>query len=125
MPEMRPGHEARTDLYDGARGKEKQYWVEHPGMPDRPKGLHAYTVSDTPAGALENVKSEIAAKEGNGGMQDGHHILHLMSTDGSGAGAKKEYAISHTVKDGRSAHGGSAFIPSVNNAHLDQAFMAG
>jgi hypothetical protein len=123
MPEMRPGHENRTDLYEGAKAKvEKQYWIEHPGMPERPTGLHGTTVSNTAMGALENVRSEIAAKEGTRGLQDGHHILHLMSTDGSGSGPQKEYAISHTVEGNRSAHGGSAFIPSVSNAHFDAAF---
>ena len=123
MPTNSPGHEGRTDLYEKAK-PAKQYWVEHPGMPDRPTGLHAYTVSDSPAGALENVRSEIAAKEGTPGLKDGYHILHLMSHDGTGV-AKKEYSVSHNVEGGRTVPGSAGFIPTVGNAHHDKTFMAG
>lgn len=114
--EQRPGHEGRTDLYQ----KAKNYWFEHPGMPQRPVGLHGTTVANSPMGALENVRSEVAGAEGTARLQEGHHILRLMEHDpNEGGRAKHVYSISHTVKDGKTAHGGGAFIPSLETAHYD------
>jgi hypothetical protein len=115
---QRENHEARTDLYEKAK-----YWIEHPGMPDRPKGLHATTVASTPLGALNNVRSEIAAKEGTSGLEDGNHYLSLMSSDGSGEGAKKEYVLTHRVEDNRTAKNQNNFLlPSVTSADRDAVF---
>lgn len=115
---QRENHEGRTDLYEKAK-----YWIEHPGMPDRPRGLHATTVAPTPLGALENVRSEINAKEGTSGLEDGNHYLTLMSSDGSGEGAKKEYVLTHRVDGNRTAKNQNNFLlPNVRDAHSDAVF---
>lgn len=113
---QREGHEGRTDLYQ----KAKNYWFEHPGMPQRPTGLHAYTVGSTPMEALENVRSEAAGAEGTNRLEDGHHMVRLMEHDpNEGGGAKHVYSISHTVEQGKTAAGRGGFIPSMQNAHTD------
>lgn len=120
MPEMRPGHEGRTDLYEGAKTQSKSYWFEHPGMPQRPTGLHATTVSDSPMGALENLRGEAAGAEGTDRLQDGHHMVRLMEHDPSkGGDAQHIYSISHTVEQGKTAAGRGGFIPNMGNAHHD------
>ena len=118
---QREGHEGRTDLYE----KAKNYWFEHPGMPQRPVGLHATTVSNSPMGALENVRAEVAGAEGTARLQDGHHIMNLMEHDPNTGEVTKAYAVSHNVEDGKTAHSSAGFIPSIQNAHYDNYINKG
>jgi hypothetical protein len=70
--------------------------------------------------ALENVRAEASGAEGTARLENGHHMVRLMEHDpNEGGGAKHVYSISHTVEEGKTAHSGGGFIPSMQNAHTD------
>ena len=111
---QRPNHEARTDLYGKVTGRH--FWADHEAMPDRPQGLHAYTVHPTPEAALDSLHAEAGARLERGEMKDGRHKFTVYEHVGRAEPDKVVQGF-HEVKDGKTVEGtGNGFAPDLGGA---------
>lgn len=109
--------------YERARGfsegkPERHFWAEHEGLPNRPKGLHAFTVEKTPEAALDNLHSEAQTVEGHGHLKDGRHKFtvyeHMPESPGRPRAVVQGF---HEVRNGKTVEGtGSGFAPDLGGA---------
>lgn len=105
----------RARSFSAAQAAPRQFWAEHEGLPDRPKGAHAFTLENTPEAAIDNLRDEASSVESRGGLKDGRHKFTVF--EHTPTGPKAVVQGFHEVRNGKTVEGtGSGFAPDLGGA---------